>query len=78
MPKPKPKTDKLSRKFAELLRQLRAERGLTQEDLGDLLNVDRAYISQLERGLVSPSLRAMVKLAKVLSVQLTFAEIDFV
>ena len=54
------------RAFGEVLRQLRTTRKLSQEELGDLCNSERTFISMLERGLVSPTLRTMVKLSSAL------------
>lgn len=60
--------------FGKTLRRLRDERGLTQEDLADLLRKDRAYISQLERGVKNVTLRTMVLIAEALEVDITFAD----
>jgi len=54
------------RAFGDALRQLRKARKLSQEDLGDASNSDRTFVSMLERGLVSPTLRTMVKLSVAL------------
>jgi len=67
------KKDNPVKAFSSLVRQLRIERGLTQEGLGAELGIDRAYISQLERGLKNPSLITMCRLAKVLNTQVAFA-----
>ena len=67
------KIHKSVKKFGDLLRQLREEKGWTQEDLGAELGTDRAYVSQLERVAKNPSLLSMVKLADVLQVEVTFA-----
>ncbi len=40
--------------------------GLSQEELGFRAEVHRTYISQLERGLKSPTLSVMLKLAHAL------------
>ncbi|MBX9877599.1 MAG: helix-turn-helix domain-containing protein [Candidatus Obscuribacterales bacterium] len=61
-------------KFGALLRQMREGAGWTQEDLAGELNADRAWVSQLERGLKNPSLITMIKLADVFSVKVTFAD----
>jgi transcriptional regulator with XRE-family HTH domain len=45
---------------------MRTARKLSQEELGDACNSDRTFISMLERGLVSPTLRTMVKLSVAL------------
>jgi transcriptional regulator with XRE-family HTH domain len=60
-------------KFATRLRELRERENWTQDDLAGELECDRAYISQLERGIQNPSLLTMVKLAKIFAVEITFA-----
>jgi transcriptional regulator with XRE-family HTH domain len=55
--------------FAENLRAARAEKGLSQEALADLAEVDRTYVSALERQVYSASLDTIEKLAKVLGVE---------
>ncbi len=52
----------------EALRHFRSQKGLSQEQLGLEGGFDRTYISLMERGLRSPTLRAVVKLAEVLQV----------
>jgi transcriptional regulator with XRE-family HTH domain len=49
--------------FGEALRQLRSERGLTQEQAALVCGVDRAYFGQLERSLKSPTLNTLWRLA---------------
>lgn len=58
----------LEAKFGELLRELREKRGLTQEELGTDAELDRTYISLLERGLRQPTLQTLFNLAKALNV----------
>jgi len=55
-------------KFGQLLKQLRAESGLTQEDLAIQSDLDRTYISLLERGLRQPTISTLFKIAEVLEV----------
>lgn len=45
--------------FGEELRKLREEKGLSQEKLGFESGYHRTYISQLERGQKSPSLKTL-------------------
>jgi len=59
--------------FGKCLRHLRLKRGLTQDQLADLLDKDRAYVSQLERGLKNVTLKTMVLIAKSLEVDISFA-----
>ncbi len=52
--------------FAEVLREIRQENGLSQEELADRAGLHRTYISQVERGLKSPSLRSLEQIAQAL------------
>jgi XRE family transcriptional regulator of biofilm formation len=55
-----------------MLKRLRQERGLTQEQVATSAKVTRFYISQLETGLrKSPSLPVLKRLAKALGVPVT-------
>lgn len=59
----------LERAFGRALREVRESRGVSQEQLALDANYDRTYISLLERGTRSPTLRTVVELAEVLNVQ---------
>jgi len=52
----------------EELRKAREDAGLTQEELSSKARVDRSYISQLERGLKSPTLDMLLRLCKAMGV----------
>lgn len=52
--------------FGQILRELRKELGLTQEQLAEESGLHSTYIGQLERGQKSPSLRTIVILAEAL------------
>jgi transcriptional regulator with XRE-family HTH domain len=54
--------------FAANLRQLRHARGLSQEDLAHEADVNRSYMSTLEKGASYPGLEIMGKLATALDV----------
>jgi transcriptional regulator with XRE-family HTH domain len=54
--------------FGQALRKLRQEIGLSQEQLGFECDFDRTYISLLERGIQSPTLRTMFRLCESLKV----------
>lgn len=56
--------------FAKTLKRLRSTKKLSQEDLGHQAGLHRTYISQLERGLKSPSLRTMYQLTQILEISL--------
>lgn len=53
--------------FGKVLRELRKEHGLTQEDLASKSGFHPTYIGQLERGRKSPSLRAILRIAGALN-----------
>lgn len=55
--------------FGKRVRELRLERGLSQEKLGQLAGLDRTYISSLEAGKRNVSLVNIHKLAEALGVE---------
>lgn len=55
--------------FGTVLRRLRKEAGLTQEQLGFEAEVERNFISLIERGVNQPSIRVLFKLASALKVR---------
>ena len=58
----------LEKAFGSALRELRNQRALSQEALAFEAELARNYISQLELGSKSPSLRTIFKLCKVLEI----------
>ena len=64
----------IRRRVARNLRRLRLERRLSQEALALEADIDRAYISRLERGVRNPTVRLLERLAQVLKVSVS----DFV
>lgn len=54
--------------FGVILRELRTDKGLSQERLALDSGLDRTFISLLERGLRQPSLTTLLQLAKILGV----------
>jgi transcriptional regulator with XRE-family HTH domain len=54
--------------FGKVLRQLRQDKGLSQEQLGFDAELRRTYISILELGQQQPSLTTIIKLAKALNI----------
>ena len=55
--------------FAANLRRLRHERGISQETLAYEADVNRTYISKLEKGVSYAGLEVIGKLAKVLEIE---------
>jgi putative transcriptional regulator len=52
------------------LRELRAERGLSQNTLAELADVSRQTINAIERGKYDPSLPLAFKLAKIFELRI--------
>ena len=59
-------TGTLVRHFGAGVRQLRKERGWSQERLAENSNLNRSYIGEIERGCVIASLETVEKLAVAL------------
>jgi len=52
--------------LGKALRQMRLEKGISQENLALLAEVDRSYVGRVERGDNNAALLTLVKLAKAL------------
>jgi transcriptional regulator with XRE-family HTH domain len=61
----------LEKSFGLRLKAKRAVLGVSQEELADRCGLHRTYVSQLERGLKSPSLNTLYALASALKVDVT-------
>lgn len=59
----------IEKTFGSVLQQWRKKRGYSQEVLALKCQLDRTYISLLERGLRSPSIRTVFALANALDVK---------
>ena len=58
--------------IGEAIRQARKDRHLTQEELGVLVGVKKAQISQLENSLTAARLDTILKVFKALNAQINF------
>ena len=56
--------------LAQRIKQLRRERGITQEELSDLLGMNTSYITQVEAKQQGLSLPMMYRLAKIFHLSL--------
>lgn len=61
--------DQIQVVFGKILRKYRLQQQLSQEKLAELASLDRTYISQIERGLKSPSIQTLISLAQALQVK---------
>lgn len=60
----------LLKRVGARLRKARHAKGLSQEGLAHAVDMDRSYVSGLERGEFNVSLIALAKLSRVLGVRL--------
>lgn len=58
--------DKLT--MGDRIRETRKKRGLTQDRLAEKLDISVEYVSQIERGIKTPSMQNFIKLVEVLDV----------
>lgn len=67
-------------KFGKRVKQIRLSQSVSQEELGLLAELDRTYISGIERGLRNVSLINIARIAQALNVSpaalLQFDEVD--
>ncbi len=57
------------KRLGEAVRAAREARGLSQEDLGFEADLDRTYVSGVERGVRNPTVVTILALAKALKVK---------
>lgn len=63
--------DHLRAELANEIRQSRRRLGLSQEALALQAEVDRTYVSQLERGIANPSILILHRISTVLGMDLS-------
>lgn len=59
----------LAKRLAKNLRRERVAKGLSQEELALEADVDRTYVSQIEREVANPSLKTICQIAAALQVE---------
>jgi transcriptional regulator with XRE-family HTH domain len=62
------RNDKLLKALAANVKRHRKLAGISQEELAFQCEIDRTYISKVERGVANPSLLILARVAKVLKV----------
>jgi transcriptional regulator with XRE-family HTH domain len=61
---------KFLKSFGQRLAAMRRQRGLSQEELADRVELHRTYIGYIEQGKRNPSIGNIRKIARVLGVRL--------
>ena len=61
----------IEKQFGERVRELRTNRGLSQEELAFKSGVHRTYLGGIERGERNPSLKNISAIAEALSVDIS-------
>jgi transcriptional regulator with XRE-family HTH domain len=59
----------IRKSFGANLRRLRKKQGLSQEELAHRANVDRTYVSAIERGVYAVTIDVLDRLARSLDVE---------
>ena len=59
-------------KIGTKLKELRVQKGLTQEELADRAELSKGFISQVERDLTSPSIATLVDILQCLGSDLKY------
>lgn len=67
-PKQMPPAGDARRRISSNMKRLRTERGLSQEQLAELADFHRTYVSQLERCVTNISIDGLERLARALGV----------
>lgn len=57
-------------KYGDRLKQLRKERGLSQEEMALRADITTSYYGQLERGQANPSIALLEKICAVMNIQI--------
>ena len=68
--------EQLLDRLAKEIKRLRLSAGLSQEALALEADVDRTYISQLERGVANPSLVILFRISNVLDRKLNISFLE--
>ena len=61
-------TPDIGKIFGEVLRRYRSDRNISQEELAHRAEVDRTFVSRLERGVRQPTITTLIGLGQALGV----------
>ena len=56
--------------FGRNVARLRAERGFSQDKLAEKADLDRTFISRIERGVRNPGVKTLLRIARALEVSI--------
>lgn len=62
---------KFSAHFGKVVREVRLQRRLSQEILAERAQLDRTFVSMIERGIRNPTLETAKRLANALGIRLS-------
>jgi transcriptional regulator with XRE-family HTH domain len=65
-----PKRDKTLIELGRNVSRLRGEAGFSQDKLAEQADLDRTYLSGIERGVRNPGIKVVIRLARALDVSL--------
>ena len=65
------KGDPLLRAFGFRVKKMREAAGLTQEALAEKAELDRTYLSDIERGMRNPGIRNVLRLVEAMGIPLS-------
>lgn len=65
------KNAKLPKILGKKIQRIRRNKGLTQEELADKVNISRAYMGYIEQGRSTPSLEVVEKIARELKTKIS-------
>lgn len=69
--------NELQIKFGQRVRELRKERGWSQEEFADRCELDRTYISGIERGVRNPTLLSINRISECFGISINFLFLNF-
>jgi transcriptional regulator with XRE-family HTH domain len=58
----------ISKRLGDNIRRIRQEKGMSQGDISRALDMDRGYISRVEKGIKNPTIDTLSKIANALKV----------
>jgi transcriptional regulator with XRE-family HTH domain len=63
-----PKRDHTLTLFGRNVARIRGERGFSQDTLAEKADLDRTYLSGIERGVRNPGIKSVIRIARALGV----------